>query len=82
MVNGKPLLEHQLEAIDNNDKAPLDIRSTTARKAGEPYDVYYNPDFVENGVRKKVPGYVTNLTTDFAMNWLDNRDKSKPFFLL
>jgi len=43
---------------------------------------YYNPDFVENGVRKKVPGYVTNLTTDFAMNWLDNRDKSKPFFLI
>src|SRR6187455_899652 len=32
---------------------------------------YYNPDFVENGVRKKVQGYVTNLTTDFAMNWLD-----------
>jgi len=47
IVNGKPLPEHQLEAIDNNDKAPLDIRSTTARKAGEPYDVYYNPDFVE-----------------------------------
>jgi arylsulfatase A-like enzyme len=43
---------------------------------------YYNPDFVENGVRKKVQGYVTNLTTDFAMNWLDNRDKSKPFFLI
>jgi len=47
IVNGKPLPEHQLEAIDNNDKAPLDIRSTTARKAGEPYDVYYNPDFLE-----------------------------------
>jgi signal peptidase I len=47
IVNGKPLPEHQLEAIDNNDKAPLDIRSTTARKAGEAYDVYYNPDFVE-----------------------------------
>jgi signal peptidase I len=47
IVNGKPLPEHQLEAIDNNDKAPLDIRSTTARKPGESYDVYYNPDFVE-----------------------------------
>jgi arylsulfatase A-like enzyme len=43
---------------------------------------YYNPDFIENGVRRKVPGYVTNLTTDFAINWLDKRDTSKPFFLV
>ncbi|HEX5668587.1 MAG TPA: sulfatase [Chitinophagaceae bacterium] len=43
---------------------------------------YYNPDFIENGVRKRVPGYVTNLTTDFAINWLDQRDTSRPFFLI
>jgi arylsulfatase A-like enzyme len=43
---------------------------------------YYNPDFIENGVRKRVPGYVTNITTDFAIDWLDRRDKSKPFFLM
>ncbi len=43
---------------------------------------YYNPDFIENGVRKRVPGYVTNLTTDFAINWLEQRDKTKPFFLV
>ncbi|MGZ3880729.1 MAG: sulfatase family protein [Flavisolibacter sp.] len=43
---------------------------------------YYNPDFIENGNRKRVPGYVTNLTTDFAINWLNQRDKSKPFFLM
>ena len=43
---------------------------------------YYNPDFIENGVRKRVPGYVTNITTDFAINWLDHRDKDKPFFLV
>lgn len=44
---------------------------------------YYNPDFIENGVTKKVPGYVTTLTTQFAINWLDKiRDKSKPFCLL
>ena len=47
LVNGKPLAEHQIEAIDNNDKAPLDIKAATARKTGEKYDVYYNPDFVE-----------------------------------
>jgi len=43
---------------------------------------YYNPDFIENGNRKRIPGYVTNITTDFAINWLDQRDKSKPFFLM
>jgi len=43
---------------------------------------YYNPDFIENGVRRRVPGYVTNLTTDFAINWLDKRDTTKPFFLM
>jgi len=47
MVNGTPLPEHQLEAIDNNDKAPLDIKTTTPREPGEAYEVYYNPDFVE-----------------------------------
>ena len=44
---------------------------------------YYNPDFIENGVQKRVPGYVTTLTTQFTLNWLDKiRDKSKPFCLL
>src|SRR6185295_8917192 len=47
IVNGKILPEHQVEAIDNNDKAPLDLKGSTQRKPGEPYDVYYNPDFVE-----------------------------------
>lgn len=44
---------------------------------------YYNPDFIENGIKKRVPGYVTTLTTQFALEWLDKkRDKSKPFCLL
>ena len=43
---------------------------------------YYNPDFIENGVKKRVPGYITNITTDIAINWLDKRDKNKPFFLV
>jgi len=47
IVNGKPLPEHQIEAIDNNDKAPLKIVRNPPRKPGELYDVYYNPDFVE-----------------------------------
>ena len=44
---------------------------------------YYNPDFIENGIKKQYQGYVTTLTTKFALDWLDKkRDKSKPFCLL
>ena len=44
---------------------------------------YYNPDFIENGVKKQFHGYVTTLTTQFTLDWLDKkRDKSKPFCLL
>lgn len=43
---------------------------------------YYNPEFIEQGVQRKIPGYVTNITTDLALQWLDQRDKSKPFFLI
>lgn len=45
--------------------------------------LYYNPRFIENGVVKSYPGYVTTLTTQFALDWLnDKRDKFKPFCLL
>lgn len=43
---------------------------------------YYNPDFIEMGKQSRVEGYVTNLTTDFGINWLEGRDKEKPFCLL
>lgn len=44
---------------------------------------YYNPDFNHNGTRVRRPGYVTNVITDVALDWLDNkRDKTKPFCLL
>ncbi|WP_106528814.1 sulfatase family protein [Chitinophaga niastensis] len=43
---------------------------------------YYNPEFIEQGVQRKIPGYVTNITTDLALTWLDKRDKNKPFFLI
>ncbi|MEN8193211.1 MAG: sulfatase [Bacteroidota bacterium] len=43
---------------------------------------YYNPDFIEMGERKRVDGYVTDLTTDFALGWLDKREEGKPFCLL
>lgn len=44
---------------------------------------YYNPDFIENGVKRKYHGYCTKITTDLALDWLETkRDKSKPFLLL
>lgn len=44
---------------------------------------YYNPDFVCNGDTVRRSGYVTNVVTDLALDWLDHkRDKDKPFCLL
>ncbi len=44
--------------------------------------LYYNPDFIEMGERKMHEGYVTDLTTDFALDWLEQRDEEKPFYLM
>lgn len=44
---------------------------------------YYNPIFIDNGERKQMEGYATNITTDLAIEWLENiRDKDKPFCML
>lgn len=45
---------------------------------------YYNPDFIEqNGDTIVRHGYLTNIITDRAINWMDSvRDKSKPFCIL
>lgn len=44
---------------------------------------YYNPVFKQmDGSDKKFEGYVTDLTTDKALKWLDGRDQEKPFFLM
>jgi len=50
---------------------------------------YFNPIFKETGTkwtRKKVgkeyKGYVTDVITDNALNWLENRNKEKPFFMM
>lgn len=45
--------------------------------------LYWNPAFNVNGKEQKFKGYATNLTTDFAMNWLEKeRDASKPFMMI
>lgn len=44
--------------------------------------VYYNPPMIRNGERVRHQGYTTDLITDFAIDWLKNRDKSRPFLLM
>lgn len=44
--------------------------------------IYYNPPMVKMGQQLKVDGYVTDIITDVALDWLKNRDKSKPFLLM
>ena len=44
---------------------------------------YYNPDFIQmDGKRKHYSGYCTDIITDRAVEWLDKRDKSRPFVLM
>ena len=44
--------------------------------------LYWNPVYNDNGQPRKEKGYATNLTTDFAIDWLNVRDKNEPFCLL
>lgn len=43
---------------------------------------YCNPYFITERDTTRHMGYVTDLITDFTTDWLDNRDKEKPFFLM
>lgn len=45
--------------------------------------VYYEPELNINGKRIKLPAgsYITDLLTDQAIEWMDSRNKRKPFFL-
>lgn len=43
---------------------------------------YYNPDFNENGKQILLQGYTTDIITDKAIEYIENRDKSKPFCMM
>ena len=43
---------------------------------------YYDPDFIEMGTRKAMKGYATDIITDSAIEFLKNRPKGQPFFLM
>ena len=44
--------------------------------------LYVNPVFIEMGEKKTHEGYVTDIITDKAIDWVKKRDKGKPFLLL
>jgi arylsulfatase A-like enzyme len=44
--------------------------------------LYYNPPMIRNGEKVSQPGYVTDIITDLSVEWLKNRDRSKPFLLM
>jgi arylsulfatase A-like enzyme len=44
--------------------------------------LYYNPVMNKNGQRVQLQGYTTDLITDVSLEWLQKRDKTKPFVLM
>ena len=44
--------------------------------------LYHNPEMFDMGEKKIFKGYVTDIITDFSLDWLSNRDKNRPFCLL
>jgi len=44
--------------------------------------VYHDPKFIEMGKEKKHTGYVSDIITDITIDFLKNRPKDKPFFLM
>ena len=44
--------------------------------------LYYNPIMIEMGERKEHTGYVTDIITDYCLNWLKGRNVDKPFCLM
>lgn len=44
---------------------------------------YHDPDFIEMGEKSRREGYVTDLTTDYTLDWLANqRDTGRPFMAM
>ncbi len=44
--------------------------------------LYYNPPMIRNGEKAKYSGYTTDIITDLSIEWLKNRDQTKPFLLM
>ena len=44
--------------------------------------IYFDPAFLTPAGRRVIKGYVTDIITDLAIDFLKNRPKDKPFFLM
>ena len=44
--------------------------------------LYHDPVMLEPDGEKTHKGYTTDIITDFSLEWLQNRDKERPFFLM
>ncbi len=44
--------------------------------------VYFDPAFLEPQGRRVIKGYATDIITDLALDFIRNRPKDKPFFLM
>lgn len=44
--------------------------------------LYYNPPMLRGAEKIQQAGYVTDIITDLSIEWLKNRDMSKPFLLM
>ena len=44
--------------------------------------IYYNPPMIRMGKTVATKGYVTDIVGDLSLEWLKNRDKTKPFLLM
>jgi arylsulfatase A-like enzyme len=44
--------------------------------------VYYNPSMIRNGRQESHQGYVTDIITTLCLDWLRDRDRSRPFLLM
>jgi len=43
---------------------------------------YHDPFMIEMGEEKQVQGYATDIVTDMSIDWIDKRDKDRPFMLM
>ena len=44
--------------------------------------LYHDPVMIEPHGRTTHKGYATDIITDFSLEWLQNRDKDRPFFMM
>lgn len=42
---------------------------------------YHNPDFITADGEVRIEGYATDIITDLSLNWLESRDRDRPFLL-